>query len=49
MLVVEEQNGSQVKHSCTDTTFTIKQLIKKRVFNLETHLAFINYEKVFDI
>lgn len=35
--------------SCTDATFTVKQLIeKRREYNLETHMAFIDYEKAFD-
>lgn len=34
---------------CIDDVFSLKQIInKQRGFNLETHLAFINYEKVFD-
>ena len=35
--------------SCTDSTFCLKLVIeKRREFNLETHLLFIDYEKAFD-
>ena len=35
--------------SCTDPKFCLKLLIeKRREFNLETHLLFIDYEKAFD-
>ena len=43
------QNGFCKGHSCTDPTFCLKVLIEKqREYNLETHLLFIDYEKVSD-
>jgi len=43
------QNGFQKGQSCTDPTFCLKLLIeKRREFNLETHLVFIEYENAFD-
>jgi hypothetical protein len=37
---------SEKGQSCTDLTFCLKLLIeKRREFNLETHLMFIDYEK----
>src|SRR5215469_7400621 len=45
----ETQNGFRKGRSCTDPTFCLKVLIeKRREFNLETHLLFIDYEKAFD-
>jgi hypothetical protein len=47
--MTETQNGFRKGRSCTDRTFCPKLLIgKRRVFNLETHLLFIDYEKAFD-
>ena len=38
-----------MERSCIARDFIIKQLIEKRTeFNLETHLAFIDYDKAFD-
>jgi len=43
------QNGFRKGRSCTDPTFCLKLLIeKRREFNLETHLLFVDYEKTFD-
>lgn len=48
-LLLEEQSGFRQGRSCTDNVFTINQIIeKRREFNLETHIAFIDYEKAFD-
>ena len=45
----EPQNVFRKGPSCTDSTFCLKLLIeKRRKFNLETHLLFIDYEKAFD-
>ena len=45
----EEHNGFRMERSCIARDFIIKQLIEKRTeFNLETHLAFIDYDKAFD-
>ena len=45
----ETQNGFRKGWLCTDPTFCFKFLIeKRREFNLETHLLFTDYEKVFD-
>jgi len=47
--MTEIQNGFQKGRSCTDPTFCLKLLIeKRREFNLETHLLFIDYENAFD-
>ena len=38
-----------IGRSCYDNVFTIKQTIKKRrEFNFETHIAFLDLEKAFD-
>ncbi|KAJ4447189.1 hypothetical protein ANN_09190 [Periplaneta americana] len=48
-LIGEEQNSFRKGRSCADGYFTLKILIEKhREFNKETHLAFIDYEIVFD-
>jgi len=45
----ETQNGFRKGLSCTDPTFCLKLLTeKRREFNFETHLLFIDYEKAFD-
>jgi hypothetical protein len=45
----EDQNGFQRDRSCCDSYFTLKILIEKhRQFNIETHLAFIDFVKAFD-
>jgi len=47
--MTEMQNWFPKGRSCTDPTFCFKLLIeKRREFNLETHLLFIDYEKAFD-
>ena len=47
--MTETQNGFQKGRPCTDPTFCLQLLIeKRREFNLETHLLFIDYEKAFD-
>jgi len=49
IFMTETQNGFRKGRSCTDPTFFLKLLIeKRREFNLETHLLFIDYEKAFD-
>jgi hypothetical protein len=49
VFMAETQNGFRKGRSCTDPTFCLKLLIEKgREFNLETHLLFVDYEKVFD-
>lgn len=48
-IILEEQNGFRKGRSCNDNVFTIKQIIeKRREFNQETHLAFVDFEKAFD-
>ena len=45
-LILEEQNGFRKSRSCTDNGFIITHLIeKRREFNKETHLAFIDFHK----
>jgi sorting nexin-29 len=49
VLLLEEQKGFRKGRSCTDDIFTIRQIIEtRRKFNVETHIAFIDYEKAFD-
>jgi len=49
LFMTETQNGFRKGRSCTDPTFFLKLLIeKRREFNVETHLLFIDYEKAFD-
>jgi len=44
-----EQNGFRIGRSCIDNVFIIKQVVeKRREFNLETHMAFLDLEKAFD-
>jgi hypothetical protein len=46
---LECQNGFWKGRSCTDPLSSMKLLIeKRRGFNLETHLAFLDYVKVYD-
>lgn len=45
----EEQNGFRKGRSCCDGYFTMKILIEKhREFNIETHIAFVDFQKAFD-
>jgi len=49
VLMTGTQNEFRKGRSCTDPTFCLKLLTeKRREFNLETHLVFIDYEKAFD-
>jgi hypothetical protein len=46
---LECQNGFQRGRSCIDPLFSMKLLVeKRREFNLETHLAFIDYVNALD-
>jgi hypothetical protein len=48
-ILLEEQNGCRIGSSCIYNVFIIKQTIeKRREFNLETHMAFLDLEKSFD-
>ena len=48
-ILLEKQNGFRIGRSCIDNVFTIKQTIeKRREFNLETHIAFLDLEKAFE-
>jgi len=48
-ILLEEQNGFRIGRSYIDNVFTIEQTIeKRREFNLETHIAFLDLEKTFD-
>ena len=48
-ILLEEQNRIRTGRSCIHTVFTIKQITeKRREFNLETHMAFLDLEKAFD-
>jgi hypothetical protein len=47
--LLECQNGFRKGRSCTDSIFTLRLLIEnRREFNLETHVAFLDFEKAFD-
>lgn len=49
VLLLEEQNGFRKGRSCNDNITAIRQIIeKRREYNLETHIAFIDYVKAFD-
>lgn len=48
-MLLEEQSGFRGGRSCIDDVFTLKQIIeKRREFNLETHMVFVDFEKAFD-
>jgi hypothetical protein len=48
-IIAESQNGFRKGRSCTDSDFTLKMLVDKRhEYNLETHIAFVDYEKASD-
>jgi hypothetical protein len=48
-ILLEEQNGFRISRSHIDNVFIIKQTTeKRREFNLEEHLAFLDLEKAFD-
>ena len=48
-LLEEEQHGFRIGRSCIDCIFTIQQVIeKRREKNLDTHIAFIDFNKAFD-
>lgn len=49
VLLEEEQNGFRPGRSTIDNVFIMQQIFEKRKeFNLETHVAFIDFEKAFD-
>ena len=46
---IEEQSGFRSGRSCLDNTFTLKQVLEKRIArNMDTHLIFIDLEKAYD-
>jgi sorting nexin-29 len=48
-ILLEEQSGFRRGRSCIDNVFTLKQTVeKRREFNLETHIAFLDLGKAFD-
>jgi len=48
-ILLEEQNGFRIGRSCIDNVFIIKQIMeKRREFDLETHMAFVDLENAFD-
>jgi hypothetical protein len=48
-LLMDEQSGFRKGRSCSDNLTVIKQIIeKRREYNMETHIAFVDYEKAFD-
>jgi hypothetical protein len=48
-LLLECQNGFRKGTSCIDSAFCMKlSFEKRREFNLETHFAFVDYEKAFE-
>jgi hypothetical protein len=47
-LIGEEQNGFRKGRSWSDGYFSLKLIIEKhREFNIETHLAFVDFKKTF--
>jgi endonuclease/exonuclease/phosphatase family metal-dependent hydrolase len=49
VLLLEEQCGFRKGRACTDNVFVMKQIVeKRREFNLETHIAFVDFKKAFD-
>lgn len=47
--IAEQQCGFRKGRSCTDDVFIVKQITeKRREFNLETPMDFIDYENAFD-
>jgi hypothetical protein len=47
--LLDEQNSIRIGTSCIDNAFIIKQAIeKRREFNLETHMAFLDLGNTFD-
>lgn len=47
--LLENHSGFRVDGSCIDNVFSINQIIeKRREYNLETHVAFVDLEKAFD-
>jgi hypothetical protein len=49
-LTFECQNGFRKGRTCINGIFTLKILIeRRREFNLETHMAFLDFEKAFDM
>jgi len=48
-VLLEEKNGFRIGRLCIDNVFIIKQIVeKRREFNLETHMAFLDLEIAFD-
>jgi hypothetical protein len=48
-VIGEEQNGFQKGRSWCDVYFTMKILIEKHCeFNMETHIAFVDFKKAFN-
>jgi len=48
-ILLEKQNEFRIGRSYIDNVFIIQQIIeKRREFNSETHMAFLDLEKVFD-
>lgn len=48
-IINESQNSFRKGRSCTDCTFKLQMLTEKqREYNIETHIAFVDYEKAFD-
>jgi hypothetical protein len=47
-LFEEEQNGFRTGQSTTENVFILQVFEKRREFNLQTHVTFIDFEKVFD-
>jgi hypothetical protein len=47
-LLEEKQNGFRTGRSTADNIFILQVTEKRREFNLQTHVAFIDFEKAFD-
>jgi hypothetical protein len=46
--LLEYQTGFRERRFCIGSAVCMKLLIKRREFNLETHFAFVDYEKASD-
>jgi uncharacterized protein (UPF0128 family) len=48
-LLEEEQNGIRTRRTTANNIFILQQVFeKRRKFHLQTHVAFIDFEKAFD-
>ena len=47
--LLQRQNSFREGRGCTDASFTMKPLMEKRIeYNLETHMCFVDFKKVYN-